>query len=76
MGPARVSLSGRVVAYCWQDPATVISWHAPCCFAAATGSDDDRPPVAELPARIRRSDCPATRKRRDGIEADEGSQTR
>ena len=31
------------------------AWHAPSCFAAATGSDDDRPPVAESPARIRRS---------------------
>ncbi len=35
-------------------------WHAPSCFAAATGSDDDRPPVAESPARIRRSDSPTT----------------
>src|SRR2546423_9684937 len=52
--------SGRPVAYRAVAPATVLAWHAPCCFTAATGSDNDRPPVAELPARIRRSDSPTS----------------
>jgi 2-isopropylmalate synthase len=38
----------------------VIAWYAPSCFPAATGSDNDRPPVAEPPARIRRSDFPTS----------------
>ncbi|MGH3828799.1 MAG: hypothetical protein ACRDQX_16755, partial [Pseudonocardiaceae bacterium] len=46
------------VACCGVAPATVAQWHAPSCFAAATGSDDDWPPVAESFVRIRRSDLP------------------
>jgi len=52
--------SGRPVADRTGAPATVIAWHAPSCFPAATGSDNDRPPVAEPPARIRRSDFPTS----------------
>src|SRR5438105_8477823 len=52
--------SGRPVAYRTVAPATVLAWRAPSCFAAATGSDNDRPPVAESPARIRRSDSPTS----------------
>jgi hypothetical protein len=42
---------GRMVADLTVTPVTVIAWHVPFCFAAATGSDSDRPPVAELRAR-------------------------
>ena len=52
--------SGRPVAERAGAPATVIAWYAPSCFPAATGSDNDRPPVAEPPARIRRSDFPTS----------------
>jgi 2-isopropylmalate synthase len=52
--------SGRPVADRAGAPATVIAWYAPSCFPAATGSDNDRPPVAEPPARIRRSDFPTS----------------
>jgi len=44
--------------------ANVAGCLAPSCFSAATGSDDDRPPVAESPARIGWSDSTRLIRRR------------
>jgi len=78
MSTRALSDTGTAVAHRPVAPATVTAWHAPSCFAAAMGSDDDRPPVAESPARIRRSDFPGypAYPATESAEAEDDSQAR